>query len=112
MITIDKDTAAKLDKFAGLHARIERLFATGNEVGACDLITPEYHQLRDDLVEEFMPLVARLVEAGLIQVSIDGDGEYFTGSVAGNATIVFPNGNMVLHAKAIKTFMKRPLIKD
>jgi hypothetical protein len=77
MIQIDKETAEKLDRFVELNARSKRLFKEGDHLAAVAIETPEYFQMEKELIEEFLPLIKRLVEAGLLMVSIDitdGDG--------------------------------------
>src|SRR4051794_36999874 len=107
-IQIDVKTMEDLARFASKNALISDLLDLGNDVVAFDLIDEHYHSLQASLVEEFAPLIDKLVRAGLISVCIDGDGEKFAGFVGGRATGVYANGNINIHSSRIDSAMDQP----
>ena len=105
MIRIDKATMDTLARYAGTRALSEKLISNGDEKGGFALLDEDFDAMQSKLVNEFLPLVEKLVSAGLISVSIDGqwgDGSVvFPGYVAGDATHCFPNGLICVHAAEV-----------
>jgi len=110
MVQIDKETIDKLHTYAGKVALAKHLIDQGNEVAGMAVYDDEWHALRGELVKEFLPLLATLVNAGLISVGIDGDGERFTGHVIGDATRAYDYGNICLHAAEIEAWDDKPIL--
>ncbi len=103
MIQISKDVSEKLTKFSGLSALADRLSNAGDEEGFCELIDDEYRAMQSELVEEFLPLVKRLVNAGLIMLTISNDDKTdpFKGLVGGDAVSAWANGIIQINATEI-----------
>ncbi len=103
MIQIDKDTMQKLDRYAGKQALANKLCASGDEVAGLAVYDDEFRELQHQLVEEFLPLVQRLSAAGLLTASVDLTIKESTemDSVSGDATTVFENGNIWVHADEV-----------
>jgi hypothetical protein len=82
MIRLDKSTSDKIDKLAGLKAWIERLQSKQEDEGIIPdeqtytRLLGDYSSLQQSVAIQFKPLIARLIEAGVIVVSIDPDGDH------------------------------------
>ena len=90
MVTIDKPTMDKLERYAGKMA-LARQHKTYND--------EELFELEFELVEMFMPFVKTLVGAGLLYLYIDGnDPDIFKGVIGGKAIRAYENCGIILHA--------------
>jgi len=106
MIQIDRETMNKLARKRELSLALDAL---GERNEWDETLQAEHNALQAELVSEFLPLVSKLAEAGLLSVSIGSmdskeQDEFLRKgwqNVGGNAERAFENGNIVLHADRI-----------
>ena len=111
MIQIDSETGAKIDRMLELKAICNEMF-TAFDRGMC---SPEemreksdkFCEVQAELVEEFMPLITKLVRAGLITVGMNMPEDVEEGYlVAGEAMRVFENGNIWIKTTEVSSKCK------
>jgi alkylation response protein AidB-like acyl-CoA dehydrogenase len=98
-MTLDQETAQKLRRLTELYALMVHLGDEAEEE-TCE----EYRQLQEPLVQEFLPLVRKLVQAGLLTLDVPEEAFAQTkGFVAAafDAVDAFNNGNIWLSAGAL-----------
>lgn len=93
MIQLSRDIVDALTRMAILHAMIE---AEGDETD--EAVDAEYRMFLPSMVDEFLPLIQKLVAAGLLtaQVDLEGcDASEFT-AIDGAPTRAFDDGTIRL----------------
>lgn len=107
--TISPAVTKKLQRMSEIEAALRWERSVGSEEISCnDELMAECRSLRGELVSVFLPLVERLVDAGLLTMDIelgDEDLSKFS-SIAGEGVEAFENGNIWIGCEATHWMFK------